>query len=936
MTTRSRPPGDSSEFPERAEGSAHPELEALGDPVVRAVLDALPVAVQVIDNTGTTVVANAARLRLNGETQDDEPHPRTRARAARAAGVEDTGPTTALGRRRKSGQHRASHIPRSPEDMDPGVADILATVLEGRQFRGILPDVTSDGAVRPLAWQAEPLRSPHGDILGAVGVAADAATGEEREQAGSLLAALFSSAPVGMGVFDLEGRFTQVNPVLAEMNGIPAEDHLGRTVQEVAPQLGARAHAAVLHVLATGRPVRDLELNTVPGTSPGPERVFLTSFVRLHDEHDQPVGAGCLVIEVTRQRRLEREQAAATARLALTSRASEVLGASLDPAATLDHLCGLLVPSLADHIFIDLREQGGRLRRSAIRHAPGLMVAPRLQRPVGGFPDYEPHHPMRRAAEEGTVTLLPDLATESPDVPLGPDPGLVATIGVVSGIILPMVVAGRPIGAVSLLTSASGRRYDTSDVRLAQELVSRGAVALANALSYEQQRSAAVSLQRSLLPETLPVLEGVETAWRYVPGMDGTEVGGDWIEAFELPGGRVAAVVGDVMGRGLRAAAVMGQLRTAVRTLALADPPPAELLTRLDHIVTGLRGDQLVTCVYCVYDPARGVITVANAGHVPPVLLMPDGWRLVTEGLTVPLGVGGVEYCHTDVPLPAGSTLALYTDGLVEQPGADLDDAIAALAERMWNAKGSLDSRCDAALAAVPESVTSGPGGGTTAFDDDVALLLVHATAVPEGRIVRVCLPPEPSSVAMARAVVRDALADWDLEDGPDDDLAATASLLVSELVTNAVRHSRSDVEVQVRRGDASVWIEVQDDDARPPRLRHAAPDDEGGRGLALVHDLASAWGSRTTATGKVVWLRLDLRVPADGAGPLTSHVHTHTLPGFGVARDTTAEPPGEAPLRWGHSDRVLDLTTPEGDTAPGDSPTGRTRRRRHVHQDSP
>jgi len=883
--------------------------------VVRAVLDALPVAVQVVNLDGTTVIANTARRRLNGEQREEVPPVRTE-------------PSGRSGRRTQA-QHRAGP---AVEETDPGFREVLATVSTGRRFRGVLPDVTSDGAVRPLAWQAEPVRDADGSVVAAVGVAFDATSGEERGQTASLLGALFSSAPVGMGVFDLEGRFTRVNSVLAAMNGLQPEDHVGRTVQEVAPQLGARAHAAVLHVLLTGRPVQDLELNTVPGTAPGPERVFLTSFVRLHDDLDQPVGAGCLVIEVTRQRRLEREQASATARLALTSRASEVLGASLDPVVTLDHLCSLLVPNLADHIFIDLREPGDRLRRAAVRHAPGLMVAPRLQRPVGSFPDYEPDHPMRRAAEKGSVTLLRDLSVETSDGPKGPDPGLTSALGVVGGIVAPMVVAGRPIGAVWLLTSASGRRYDTSDVRLAQELISRGAVALANAMSYERQRSAAVALQRSLLPETLPALEGVETAWRYVPGMDGTEVGGDWIEAFELPGGRVAAVVGDVMGRGLRAAAVMGQLRTAVRTLALADPPPAELLARLDHIVVGLSGEQLVTCVYSVYDPARGVITLANAGHVPPILLLPDGWRLITEALAVPLGVGGVEFRQTDVPMPAGATLALYTDGLVEQPGADLDYTISALAGRMWAARGTLDERCDAALAAAPSGTLDGDPDGAS-FDDDVALLLLHATAVKEAWIVRVTLPAEAESVSRARTVVTEALDRWGLLTVPGgDELASTATLLVSELVTNAVRHSRADVEIQIRRGETSVWIEVEDDDTRPPRLRHASPDDEGGRGLVLVQELASSWGSRSTETGKVVWLRLD--APSPAPVPAAPPVSPTTGPVTPLARPVTAEQDLLTPRDGTRVERVLDLTTAETEAALGELPSSRTRRRRHVHQD--
>lgn len=676
------------------------------------------------------------------------------------------------------------------------------------------------------------------------------------------LEAMFRDAPVGLGVLDEHGRFVAVNDALASVSGMTPTEHLGRTLADAVPHRVAPSqpdlHKLVLRVIESGDPVRDLEVSAQPRVALDPPRSWLYSLFRLRDDdpvdpgHGAAVLVGCVVIEVTERRQMERERAAAIGRLALTSRASELMAGSLELETTLKSLCELLVPDMADHLFVDLREEGDRLRRVAIRHATGMEVGPHLQRPVGEIVDYAPNHPAMRALKEGVVLLVPDLANAPGFVPSGRDAQLVQVVSATSVIVMPMMVAGRPIGTVAMLCSGSGRRYDEDDLSLAQDVVSRAAVAVANAVSYEQQRSAAVALQRSLLPEALPSVEALDVAWRYLPGTDGTEVGGDWVDVFELPGGRVAMLVGDVMGRGLRAAAVMGQLRTAVRTLAMQDLQPGDLLTRLDAIVAGMRAEQIVTCVYAIYDPGRGTISVANAGHLPPVLLIGDGVTLLDDAHAVPLGVGGVgevAFEQFDKPFPRGGLLALYTNGLVERPDTDLDENVNELAQAVVTSIGTLEVRCDEVLARASAVDARG-------YDDDVALLLVRATVDSARTSVIRSFAAAPQSVSASRKMLADALRGWSLG---DDDASTTAELLTSEVMTNAVRYARQDVEVLIRRGQESLWVEVCDGDTRQPRLRHAEVDDEGGRGLAMVQALSAAWGTRPTLDGKAVWFRLDL-----------------------------------------------------------------------------
>lgn len=659
--------------------------------------------------------------------------------------------------------------------------------------------------------------------------------------------ALFSSSAIGVALLDDEGRYVRVNEVLAGWHDSTPDELVGGGP----PRTGPAFTAIAAEVAGSGEARVDVEIGPVDRADQA-DSSWLAGLYPVRDETGQ-VRVGVLAVDVGGQRRLERARAEAVERLAMVARAGQLMASSLEPADTLQNLGDLLVPALGDHAFVDLRRDGA-FERAAIRHAPGIEVDSTLERPVGADSDYAPGHPIRRVAETGRPWWVHDLTAEPSMVPPGPDTDFVHAMGLTSIMVLPVLAAGRLLGTVAIACSASGRHYEADDVRLAQDVVDRAAISVANSLRFAEQREVAVALQRSLLPQSLEPVDGLDVAWRYVPGTDGTEVGGDWADVVELPGGRVAVVVGDVMGRGLRAAAVMGQLRTAVRTLAMGDPPPSDLLTQLDTIVAGLGGDQIVTCVYAVYDPGRATLIVANAGHLPPLLLVDGVTTAIHQGTAVPLGVGGVEFVEHTLDLPDGAIVALYTDGVVERRGGDLGAAVTVLGDALAAARGTLEERCESLLRAAP---AAGPAG----FTDDVALLLVRAREEVWSGVVTERLEASPASVGRARRMTEEALDRWGLDES--EDLATTMALLVSELVTNAVRYAAGPtVELLVRRGPRALWVEVSDRDTRAPRLRHAAPTDEGGRGLALVQALSTGWGSRSTLEGKVVWFRLDLKDP--------------------------------------------------------------------------
>ncbi len=334
-----------------------------------------------------------------------------------------------------------------------------------------------------------------------------------------------------------------------------------------------------------------------------------------------------------------------------------------------------------------------------------------------------------------------------------------------------------------------------------------------------------------------------------MPASDAVKVGGDWYDLVPLGAGRVGLVIGDVMGRGLNAAAVMGQVRAAARTLAHVDLQPRRLLAQLDDIVCEL-DEQIVTCSYAVYEPFTTTLCVADAGHLPPLIHTPDGDThelAVWQG--IPLGVGGLPFGHSVATLPPDSVVAFYSDGLVERRDRDLDDGIGLLRSSLARALATTDDLEQVADLVLRDMLTE-----AAQHEDDVTLLLVR-TPVHQGERASLDVTREVAAVPNTRHFVQAKLAEWEL----DDDDAQTAVLLATELVTNAVRHGRGSISLRLRRACHALYIEVDDDGSALPDRRHAEEDDEGGRGLQLVEALSEAWGVRPQDHGKSVWCAMRL-----------------------------------------------------------------------------
>ncbi|MGW2612991.1 SpoIIE family protein phosphatase [Streptomyces mirabilis] len=362
----------------------------------------------------------------------------------------------------------------------------------------------------------------------------------------------------------------------------------------------------------------------------------------------------------------------------------------------------------------------------------------------------------------------------------------------------------------------------------------------------QDSNGAALALQRSLLQQRLPTLQAVETATRYLPAEPHAGVGGDWFDVIPLSGARVALVVGDVVGHGIHASAAMGRLRTAVRTLADVDLPPDELMTDLDDLIieearerSRSDGEVGATCLYVVYDPVSRHCTVVSAGHPAPAVVAPDGTvDLLDLEPGPPLGVGGVPFEAVDFALSEGSLLVLYTDGLVETRGRDIDTGLKALRRTLGCPAVSLDDVCDMVI----ESLLHGEP------EDDVALLVARTHPLDAAYVATWSIPADPAAVADARRRTVAQLTRWGLAEA-----APTSELVVSELVTNAIRHASAPIELRLIHNGMLI-CEVSDASSTSPHPRRARVLDEGGRGLLLVARLCERWGTRHTEAGKTIW----------------------------------------------------------------------------------
>ncbi|MFF9484406.1 SpoIIE family protein phosphatase [Streptomyces sp. NPDC014676] len=418
-------------------------------------------------------------------------------------------------------------------------------------------------------------------------------------------------------------------------------------------------------------------------------------------------------------------------------------------------------------------------------------------------------------------------------------------------ILAPLRGRRRVIGAALFLRRPERIPFEADDLLVAAQLATHSALGIDKAVLYGREAYIADELQRTMLPENLPRCTGVRLASRYLPAAETARVGGDWYDAIPLPGSRVALVVGDVMGHSMTSAAIMGQLRTTAQTLAGLDLPPQEVLHHLDEQAQRLGVDRMATCLYAVYDPVAHRITIANAGHPPPVLLELGGRAEVLRvPAGAPIGVGGVDFEAVELDAPAGATLLLYTDGLVESRLRDVWTGIEQLREKLAATAQLTGPDHPPPLEALCDEVLDMLGPGDR--DDDIALLAARFDGIAPSDVAYWFLEPEDAAPGRARRLARRALSRWGMEE-----LSDSVELLVSEVVTNAVRYATRPVTLRLLRTDV-LRCEVGDDVPQLPRLRQARATDEGGRGLYLVNRLARRWGATRLSTGKVVWFELN------------------------------------------------------------------------------
>lgn len=547
-------------------------------------------------------------------------------------------------------------------------------------------------------------------------------------------------------------------------------------------------------------------------------------------------------------------------RLSLLTAASRRIGTTLDLFETGRELMEVAVPQFADAAGVLVQDRLVRegefphrtndgsalVRRIAVGVAAPSPGEYATAFPVDEVVVYEAWTPYATSMATGTPILHPRLDARTADrIGRFWKRGSVSKVLENSSfLVVPLKARGRVLGFAVFTREPSSAPFDEQDVTLGEELAARTAICLDNARLYGHERRTALTLQSSLLPADLHRPLGLSIASRYLPASDLAGVGGDWYDVIPLPGCRAALVVGDVMGHGIRAAATMGQLRTAARTLAGLDLPPGEVLFRLNRMSQDLDPTQIATCVYATYDPVTRRCAFARAGHVPPILIRPDGeTELVEMPAGLPLGIGDAPAETVELTLPHGSVLAFYTDGLVESRDRDIDEGIGALRGLLAERNDDLEEVCDLTIGAQR------PGHER----DDIALLLARVRELSPAEVAQLTLPAETGSAVRARRFVRATLTGWGL-----GALAATTELLVSEVVTNAVLHGEGPIGLRLLRGHRLV-CEVADRSPVAPVLREASGADDSGRGLRLVNQVARRWGSRPAPEGKIVWVEQNL-----------------------------------------------------------------------------
>ncbi|MGW2889343.1 SpoIIE family protein phosphatase [Streptomyces griseoruber] len=713
-----------------------------------------------------------------------------------------------------------------------------------------------DGHPVTLAVTVCPLLGTGGEALGWALTAERAAAPEP-----TLAGRAFQQASMSMSVFDPGQRYLRLNEVACKVMGVSEDALLGRhfpdTVEEAEHSKGFNWH--LRQVAETGRPLRYESYTGAPSLNR--EHAWTTEMWPVRDASGEVTGVALAAFDSS-------DQYWARRRLAMLNEAAASIGTTLDVVRTAEEVVELLVPHFADFASVDLLDwvlgadepppvPEGEIVLRRVAHGSHREGTPEAAVRLGDTDSHPPFSPPARALREGHairsqagepdfMRWLTERNTRSPE-------GLPYRRGVHSMISVPLRARGTTLGVLVGIRIAHPEAYEADDAVFAEELASRAAVCIDNARRFARERTTALALQHSLLPRGLPGQAAVEVAHRYLPSGSTAGIGGDWFDVIPLSGSRVALVVGDVVGHGIASSATMGRLCMAVRTLADVDLPPDELLTHLDDLVTHLAGYQEgggdvaelgATCLYAVYDPVSRRLALAAAGHPAPALLLPDGRaELVRMTPGPPLGVGGLPFEAVELELPEGAVVALYTDGLIEGRDRDVDRATGELCSALTAPAATLDALCDSVLKAVlPEE----PG-------DDVALLLARTRALGTDQVAAWDVEPDPARVAAARQAATEQLAAWGLEE-----TAFVTELVVSELVTNAIRYGEPPIRLRLIR-DRSLICEVSDGSSTSPHLRRAHAFDEGGRGLLLVAQLTQRWGSRQTDRGKTIWAEQSL-----------------------------------------------------------------------------
>ncbi|MEH0447892.1 SpoIIE family protein phosphatase [Streptomyces sp. B21-102] len=745
----------------------------------------------------------------------------------------------------------------------------------GPDATGFIPLRHQDGSTVDAVVTAHALLGPEGRVLGRV------VTMQRWGRRPVIADRAFEQSPFALGVYDPELRFLWINASSGRVIAHSEEQVLGRKYREVLPEFDRSLFPerddkpytdALAEVARTGEATRLITVFRPLGSHYA--NAWATSIWPVRDAEGRVRAVANWGFDMS-------AEYWARQRLLLLNQASGGIGRTLDVIGTAQELARTPVPGFVDLVDVDLFEEvlRGEEPPSASAFTPAETITLSRAGRHSAKDDAERapgpttrvmHAPGSVAArcmatgrstvelavepgEGGEWAFGPGLAADPAHWPPG-NPVIdesIAADGLTGRITVPLRARGALLGVVAFSRLDRPEAFTADDLILAEELTAKAAVAIDNARRYSRERTTALTLQRSLLPQGLPNQEAVEVASRYLPGGTGTEVGGDWFDVIPLSGARVALVVGDVVGHGLHASASMGRLRTAVRTLADVDLPPDELLTHLDdlvlHLASDLRpdshfqptGESGATCLYTVYDPVSRRLTLASAGHPLPLIISPDGTRTpVPAHPGPPLGIGGLPFEAAEFELPEGSLLALYTDGLLECRERDVDQRITELQRALNHTATSLDALCDTVIdAMLPDRRT-----------DDAALLLARTHVLAPRHVADWDVEPDTEQVPRARKFAVDQVDAWGLEEA-----AFVTELVVSELVTNAIRYGEPPIRLRLIR-DTSLICEVSDASNTAPHLRRARAFDEGGRGLLLVAQLTQGWGTRHTSNGKTIW----------------------------------------------------------------------------------